>query len=232
MEKVFPDYATLQLITAGAVQVSYDDEHHNLTGAWVWPHFPGPRIALSPQPKPGWWNHRYLAFRGPVLAAWRAAGLWPERPQAINQVSHFVTLFDHYQKNYDRLDRWAHAEAAQTIERILVALAQEREQGMLPGWLTTIQQALSTGAVDDFNAVALARQVGMAPSTLRRRFLVATGQSLRSYAVEVRVRRAARLLLNSDSLIGALGYCDAAAFSKQFKQYLGVSPEQYRRQHI
>lgn len=232
LDKYFTDYACLQLISSGSVTIHYDDERYALTGAWVWPHHDGPRIRLRPSQQDGYWEHRYFAFQTPMLHEWQAAGLWPDRPQQVHNIQLFIELFDLYRTAFERMDALTQAECGIRTEQVLLALAQQRRQQQ-PAWLQHIRAQLANGHVDDFDARKLAASVHMAPSTLRRQFQHVTGQSLRDYAVTVRLRQAARALLASQQSVGSIalqfGYCDNAAFSRQFKHYYGMTPSQYRR---
>lgn len=79
----------------------------------------------------------------------------------------------------------------------------------------------------------LAAQMHMGYEALRKQFRASAGISIGQYAIRVRVNRAKALLLRSDlpleKLAVQLGYPDAFAFCKQFKQHTGVSPSQFRR---
>lgn len=64
-------------------------------------------------------------------------------------------------------------------------------------------------------------------------FKKCTGTTPRSYIIELRIRNSCDLLTRSDLTVAqaaqAVGYDDAHYFSRLFKSYRGVSPEQYRR---
>jgi YesN/AraC family two-component response regulator len=82
---------------------------------------------------------------------------------------------------------------------------------------------------------ALARSAGMSPSNFRRAFVERFGLTPRAYLEECRMKRAASLLRDTDSLIkevaGQTGFGDANNFSTAFKRYHGLSPEAFRAQH-
>lgn len=58
------DYTTLQLKTAGSVELFYDDERHLLDGPFLWPAMPGPHIRFHRARGCPEWDHRYVAFSG------------------------------------------------------------------------------------------------------------------------------------------------------------------------
>lgn len=69
---------------------------------------------------------------------------------------------------------------------------------------------------------------------LIRRFRQVTGESPNQYLIQIRIRRARELLessnLNVGEIASVLGYESPLYFSRQFKQFQGVSPRGYREQ--
>ncbi len=81
----------------------------------------------------------------------------------------------------------------------------------------------------------LARAAGLSPRYFARRFNATFAQTPRTWLVSERMRRAALLLLERDVPIGViakdLGYEDMFLFSRQFRQVVGRSPSEFRRDH-
>jgi AraC-like DNA-binding protein len=81
----------------------------------------------------------------------------------------------------------------------------------------------------------LAKACGMTPLTFRRKFHRALGCSPKSYFIQKRINRAKELLLESPftitSIAETLGYFETAYFSRQFKRFVGMSPEYFRSSH-
>ena len=78
----------------------------------------------------------------------------------------------------------------------------------------------------------LGQRVGLGRSVFSARFTKLVGQSMHRYVIERRMAEAAFLLETSDEPIARIasrvGYETAAAFSKLFNRYHGVSPGRYR----
>ena len=74
--------------------------------------------------------------------------------------------------------------------------------------------------------------MGLGRSAFSSRFTKLVGQPVHRYLIERRMEEAASLLESSDEGIAAIatrvGYETAAAFSKLFHRYQGLSPRRYR----
>ncbi len=79
---------------------------------------------------------------------------------------------------------------------------------------------------------AVAGEIGMGYHSFRKAFSQLIGMSPKEYRVHRRIDHAKRLLLQGqrlDPIAVELGYTDAAALSRQFKQVTGLTPSQFRR---
>ncbi len=89
-----------------------------------------------------------------------------------------------------------------------------------------------TGAVD-FSKLAV--KFGFSGSYLARIFRERTGMSPQRYLIDCRIVAAKRLLADTELLVHdvgtRVGYADPFHFCKVFKQNVGVSPSQYRKQN-
>ncbi len=239
MDKHFDGYFTLQYMSAGAVEVSYGSEVHRLSGRWFWPHFPGPRITLHAAPGCDFWQHRYLAFKGPLAGKWAADGLLLQAPQPTPGGRSFDKPFDELLELIQRRDphSWGHRRATNQLERILLELAEARTQERKGDpWLERILELFAAQPEAAFDYTRLAAQSGMALSTLRRRFREASGMALHTYALQCRTAAARKLLGESDlsikEIADKLGYADVYFFSRQFRKNTGVPPAQYRKSRL
>jgi AraC-like DNA-binding protein len=72
----------------------------------------------------------------------------------------------------------------------------------------------------------------LTPSGLSRSFRRATGRSVLTYLIEVRIAAACRMLIDSDQAISeiaaASGYRSLANFNRQFRRLKGMSPREFR----
>lgn len=99
--------------------------------------------------------------------------------------------------------------------------------------LAAVQQKLRDAGSGPVRIDALARALGSSESHLRARFRQEAGISLGRYLREVRVREAAILLrepgVTVKSAAERMGFNDIYAFSRAFKQVIGVPPSQVRK---
>jgi len=231
VDKHFDGYMTLQLMTRGAIDLSYDQVQHGLAGRWCWTAFPGPRIRFRLAANEMSWDHRYVAMHGPLVSRWLTEGLIARAPQPAPDDPRFVSDFDELHGLMRSSGRWAKRRAINVLERLLLELAQARndDQPMAP-WLVA---ALSAVDRPDYDITTVARRLGMGISTLRRRFQSATGESIHAYALGRRLMQAAQRLRDSDLPVAAIaeefGYEDVSYFTRQFRARIGMAPGAYRR---
>jgi AraC-like DNA-binding protein len=237
VDKRFVGYYTLQFGVSGGVELFYGDERHLLTDdrAWFWTAYPGPRVRFHASPGRDWWEHRYVAFRGPRVTHWLAEGIYPDRPFAPPPatVPDLTTRFDRMVALSQQTDRRGVARAINLLEGILLEIAAERDRSEAEPeeWLRVALEHLTGDPAPDYPA--LAARCGMSLSTLRRRFRVATGTPLHEYALQTRAAAARALLVETDLPVKAvaerLGYRDVYFFTRQFRRLVGVPPAAYRR---
>ena len=231
VDKHFDGYVTLQLMTRGAITLSYDQVHHALAGRWCWAAFPGPRIRFHLADDTASWDHRYVAMHGPLVSRWLSEGLIARIPQPAPNDPRFEPDFDELHGLLQSSERWAKRRAINVLERLLLVLAQARKDDQpMEVWL---QAALSAVDRPDYDISAVARRLGMGVSTLRRRFQAATGESIHAYALGRRLMLAAQRLRDSELPVAAIaeefGYADVSYFTRQFHAHIGMAPGAYRR---
>ncbi|MDF2669831.1 MAG: AraC family transcriptional regulator [Paenibacillus sp.] len=114
--------------------------------------------------------------------------------------------------------READAEAGQTDTRVREAIAHMTSR---PGAAWTVQQ--------------LAEAVRISGPHLRKLFLRDTGLPPLQYLHQLKATMAMRRLAASSERVSeigyTLGYADANYFARMFKKWVGLSPQEYRKQH-
>lgn len=237
VDKRFDGYHTLQLMTRGTVELFYDGRRHEMAGCWFWPCFPGPHIRFHNAREGASWEHRYVAFAGPRVARWEAAGLLPTAPQPVglNDQGRFTSLFDELLAHARRTDPMGRMRAVNLLDRALLEMAERRAGSRVdrPAWLDRVLGALDSFGEGEPDYAALAAGLGMSLSTLRRHFHQTAGVALHTHRLNRRIAAARSLLGDSElplkEVARRLGYRDVCYFSRQFTEKAGISPLRYRR---
>ncbi|MDR3708296.1 MAG: AraC family transcriptional regulator [Capsulimonadaceae bacterium] len=237
IDKHLDGYYTLQFMEYGGVELSYDDRHSILEGAWYWPAYPGPHLRFHAAPGYDGWFHRHVGFSGALVFDWIAQGIWPTEAQSAPPGLEDGRLFDRIIAETRRGGEWGRRRAINLIEQLLIELAEARAtrgEAMpeaLPPWLQRVIDKITTSAPCNYDEIAASE--GMCPSTLRRHFRRAMGLSLHKYVIRRRIETA-RILLNETDLplkaiADALGYENQYFFSRQFREVAGVAPGVFRK---
>ncbi len=96
-----------------------------------------------------------------------------------------------------------------------------------------IQLRLQRDLAEPLRVAGLAREFGMSPRSLERRFRDATGSSPLAYLQAQRMKAAKELLESTNLTIGEVayrvGYADQGHFARLFARALAVAPREYRR---
>lgn len=232
IDRRFAGYHTLQCMAAGAVVHACDNRERRLEGAWCWgtPH--GPRLRYGPAGSDGWWDHRYVAFRGPLADRWAADGLIPGEPQPTPDPPGFARGADRMLALIERGGTWDRHLAANQLERLLLELRAARTGAGGDAGLA----AAIAAAGDPERRCSLAELARLARCSivhLRRRFVAATGAPPARYARAARIRRARALLAEGDQpvkrIAELLGFSDVQHFTRCFTVATGQPPAAYRR---
>jgi AraC-like DNA-binding protein len=217
----------------GAVSLSVGDQDYALNGRWFWSAYPGPRIRFNAAVGTRFWVHRYVAFRGPLVARWQADGLFPIAPQRPSG-DDAAERFDAILAQSRQPGRWAAVRTAHLIEGLLIDLAAARAATPAPSaWVDSVTRQLASRSVNPIDYAQLAEKLGMSVRSLRRNFRQRLGVSPHQFLIGQRVTRARALLLSTNlplkGIARQLGYADVFYFGRQFKRQTGVSPATFRR---
>lgn len=123
------------------------------------------------------------------------------------------------------------ARPAQVLASGEVAVPDKRAVGRLNQVLAHVQAHLG----GEIQMSAIARQTGMTTPAFCRFFKRATGRTFSDHLNELRLGKAARLLVESDfsvaNIAAQVGYANASYFFRRFRARYGMSALQYRKRH-
>lgn len=234
-QKDYRDYCTIQYIASGALHLELDGDTYTMVPGRMWSARPGRTMRFRPVEAEGFWDHRYLAFRGSLAFEWVAAGLLPAAPITIPAGIGLPERFDAILESSRKPDRWSQLRAVDSLELLLLDVAgyhtgPRGEEGWSNRVLEELNRAAVSGMSPDYEAMA--RGLAVSVATLQRRFRRLTGMTLHDYLIQVRLAAAQALLADTDEPVGAiadrLGYRDAFYFARQFRGRVGSSPTEYR----
>lgn len=187
------------------------------------------------------WSELFLWFNGPLFDSWQAAGYPGNRTRLLNLTPQPYWV--------DRLRRIIQPPAEAPAESPLARLChfqqwladalqfeESRHQtAETLQWQETAIRKLAAGNLSSPTLEQIAADLGMSYSAFRKRFVQMTGKSPGEYRADEIVLRACSLLLETNHTLALiaddLGFHDAFHFSRRFKQVVGMSPKDFRRQH-
>ncbi|MCD9025800.1 response regulator [Cohnella silvisoli] len=95
-----------------------------------------------------------------------------------------------------------------------------------------VQEYVGRRLAEDVSLQAISDHVNLNPSYLSRIYKIETGEGLSHYLYRLRMEKAAYYLKNTDlkiyEITSKLGYQYTPYFNKVFKQFFGVTPQEYR----
>lgn len=183
------------------------------------------------------WDECYIVYDAPLMPRLHACKL-VDQSKPVRPI-HDIDAVRAQLEELAALSRAPQSDGvADRVDRVC-------ERVVLETWLTSnptaselspVHAAIATlrksfGSEVDFDA--LAKKLGMSPSTFRRRWLEAVGKPPARYLQELRMSEARRLLVETNRPIHevarAVGFEDELYFSRRFRQELRVAPRDYRK---
>jgi AraC-like DNA-binding protein/quercetin dioxygenase-like cupin family protein len=200
--------------------------------------FPGIWHRYMPNQETGWVEH-WMECRGPAFDRAVKGGLIRPR-RAVLETGLDADILFCFERCHALAQRGALAnqDALSTLGLHLLSVVgcfQRQGRGFEIASDDRVQRALALIALrcqETLNLPVLASELGIGYSRFRQAFKNRTGISPKQYQLQIRLQKARDLLANTDKSIKEiaeiLGFESAFHLSKQFKQRMGVSPNQWR----
>ena len=203
-------------------------------GSRIWDMKPGDAVLICP----GDW-HLYggtggeayyedsIRFCGKLPDFMRKNGLITSGKVHLGHVRKLVPLIEKSRS----MAPHAWLKAAIELQELLMDICENKdEQSPIESLLETIHAAPS----DHWWSVSeLAELRGISSDRLRREFLQHTGLLPKNYLEQFKLRQAAGFLISTSASVTETamryGYVDRYHFSRRFKMFFGISPDQYRK---
>ncbi|CAL9473183.1 HTH-type transcriptional activator RhaR [Actinosynnema sp. ALI-1.44] len=184
----------------------------------------------------GGWEELFVDFEGPAVEAYVELGyVTPDDPVVpltdVDQVRVIVGRVVRAARGGSPL---AQVEAAAAVHDLLVELRRVRSDRTPSG--DSLLDRLAADALLPVGVAQVAARHGMTVGELRAAVRRSTGSGLKEYLLAVRLNRAKELLATTalpvHGIAAAVGYDDAAYFSRLFTRRVGVAPLRFREQRF
>lgn len=200
--------------------------------------FPGIWHRYQPAPETGWVEH-WIECQGSAFDEAARIGLI-QPSHSLLKVGVACDLSDCFERCHSlaRIDAMANQDLLSTLALHLLALLghlRRSERGFTKVIDDVVQRAYTLIALrcqEPLDLPALAAELGVGYSNLRHSFMARVGISLGQHYQNTRIQKAQDLLVNTaksvKEIAEILGFESASHFSKQFKQRIGLSPNDWR----
>ncbi|MFD0696871.1 helix-turn-helix domain-containing protein [Paenibacillus sp. GCM10027628] len=113
-------------------------------------------------------------------------------------------------------------------------LVPTQQQSHTQANVQRILQYINQHYKENFSLMELSKKLHLNKYYICHCFKDVTGYTINNYVISKRIEEAKKMLLTTDEPVGIisdkLGFNTAVHFSRSFKNYAGVSPQQYRKQ--
>jgi AraC-like DNA-binding protein len=108
---------------------------------------------------------------------------------------------------------------------------QRRAKSLEP-WVTKAVNHINEHYEKALSIAELARLAGLSPRQLQRKFKQAFGVGPHDFLIKTRLLAACRAIRETDRSLAeiglASGFCDQSAFTRYFREHMGLTPRRYR----
>lgn len=129
------------------------------------------------------------------------------------------------------VEEWAAYVLDRCLEAVLAGHAAVRNETIMQ-----VKRYIREHFLEAISLADVAREVHLSPFHLSRLFKEKEGVNFVEYLTRLRLDEAKRLLVQTNDTIAAVaqrvGYAEANYFSRLFRRYFGVSPNEYRQRHL
>ena len=235
VDKVF-DYYVLDYAESGSLLMQVGDEAvQHLKGPVVFLTFPGPHIKFGR--KTGYWNHRFVSFRGQLAENFADTGLFPVNKPVlpISDPARFGQTFDELLEYMDN-PGYGNSRAAYMLEGLLLQLHEQPTQKNKKYGDPRILQAIAKimeKPEKNWNLQSLASQSNLSYPHFRRLFIAAVNMPPGNFILAKRMEKAGKILQSPfpptlQETASLCGYEDIYYFSKSFSKFHKIPPGRYR----
>ncbi|WP_410510943.1 AraC family transcriptional regulator [Paenibacillus sp. BR2-3] len=232
---VFEHWAVVYIVSGSGVYAENGREEQPVSGKSLFFFRPGSRYNFGP-PQGGSWDEYYINFSGTRVTEWLEAGLIAGG--TVFQVHSGIGITDFLEEVLKLMEGGAPADAdraALLLEGLLLECSLVIKENGRPAQhdsLPQIREDLHSCVYGDMDLMQIAAKHHISMSTLRRLVRRSSGYPLHDYIHRLKMSEAKHLLLNTPlrvkEIAGMLHYQDVFYFSRLYKKYMGISPQNCR----
>ena len=146
------------------------------------------------------------------------------------EIRDFEKIF-YASEDINEIEEWMHNIIDECMEYM-----SSRKEDPVKCLVQIVKDYIGTNYKEEISLTGVAQKVHVSSSYLSKIFKEETGVNFNNYVTNVRMDKAAELLLASDMSVDEIakeiGYNTGHYFIKKFKQIYGTTPKNYRMEHI
>ena len=232
---VFEHWALVYIVAGGGSYMENGGKEQQVREGSLFFFRPGCSYSFGPPPG-GYWDEYYINFSGSRVTEWIESGLIAGGQVCqANAVQGLSGSFDEVLGLMEGGVPGDADRAALLLEEMLLecSLLIQGNNGMLQAdALLHIREALNSCIYERPDLPEIAASLHISMSTRRRLVRRSSGYPLHEYIHRLKMAEAKHLLLNTSlqvqEISGMLHYTDPFYFSRLFKKYMGLSPQNCR----
>lgn len=146
------------------------------------------------------------------------------------EIRSFENIF-YASEDINEIEEWMHKIIDECMEHM-----SSRKEDPVKCLVQIVKDYIGTNYKEDISLMGVAQKVHVSSSYLSKIFKEETGVNFNNYVTNVRMDKAAQMLLGSDMSVDEIakeiGYNTGHYFIKKFKEIYGTTPKNYRMEHI
>ncbi|OMF23011.1 helix-turn-helix domain-containing protein [Paenibacillus sp. FSL H8-0259] len=232
---VFEHWALVYIVSGGGSYSENGGKEQQVREGSLFFFRPGCTYSFGP-PSGGYWDEYYINFAGSRVTEWLETGMIAGG--AVCQADGVQGLTALFEEVLGLMDGGAPGDAdraAMKLEEMLLECSlriQGNNRLLQAEPMSHIREALNACIYEKPDLPRIAAGLHISMSTLRRTVRRSSGYPLHEYIHRLKMAEAKHLLLNTSlqvqEIAGMLHYRDSFYFSRLFKKYMGISPQNCR----
>lgn len=228
----------IHVVTGGKGTFVADGKKHELSGGNVFAIYPGEETVYSADDNDPW-SYMWVGFNGREAEnVIRKIGFLRERPVIkIERTDGMTAALERILEAKQLTVAAAMKRTAAFYDFLAILMEQSRKEGTFMDdtedrYVSRAVEIIATSYMDRVRISEVADVLGINRSYLSSIFKRKMHMSPQEFLINMRLEKAAQLLRDTQDQIGsvaaAVGYTDALAFSKAFKQKYNETPSDFR----